>query len=1177
MLTRFKFKRALLQSSCWTGAVPYVGATFAMALLVPATPARAANECGAPSGSPQTVVCTDAGNPYSGGINYHEPDGLLLEVRNGVVVNRTPGTGAYSVQLSSSGTGPLHLKVEQGVELTTSGDQAYNVQVHAGATSTSDVTIDFAGNISYSYNGPVSGGAGAGGIIGRASNTDSAASISITQRAESTIDVEGEEVLGLYAYHAGLGDATITSSGKIQAKGYGAYGINLFASNASSTGNLSAVQTAGATISTSGEAGAGVYILHYGLGAIDADIRGSIETDGNFTDGLTAYIANADSAAGMTIRFAETAQVTTQGTGFGAWLLHLGRGATTVTNAGTIETFGASAFGIFAQSSNAANDAIHSVTLTGNGSVTTHGDDASGIRISHAGSGKAEVYLKDASQVTTSGDRAHGVWAKATDNGASTVVQEAGSAISVAGEESYGVFAEAKGATVVGIAGTVQATGASGVGIFATSSDDAATVALGSGAVVTGGWQNDAGGPATPAAGVLIGAATAGLVDTAGKIGAASDRAIADANRGSGSGGALEIRNAGTITGFVEYAEVAGNSFNNTSSGVLELRHFADTDGDGARDTKRVAISDFGGPDSVFNNEGTVRLVPVTGETTTDATGYYAPTTGADSRQLEPTFYDMNRTGIVQAQLVNLGTFNHAGVIDLRGNAIGNTLVITGGAGDPAVFVSNGGKLYVNAVLNEGLAPGGASNSHADMLIVDSTRLGSAPTAIEVGYDPALLGALTTGNGIQLVEVRNKAASAAGVFVLENRIVAGAYEYELFHNGLEGDAADGNWYLRNTLVETLEPGTDPVPPGDPDKGGTPQPDPEPQPEYPNYRPEIPTYVALPALAHRFGMEMLGNYHDRVGQDYIHLPVANPALADTSAQQNTLRRETSMWGRIFGFRGDFGNNNGSVATQYDKFQKRGASYNRHSQGLQLGFDLHRVTGPKGSRLAAGLYAGVGEITGTVDAVYGGRSGKAKLTGYSFGGYWTHTGSKGSYVDFVLQGTRYKSTVETATADGFSPDGWGISVSIEGGTPFVVGDGWVLEPQAQIIHQYVTFENGQDRVARIHYDSSRSTYGRLGARLVRSWTASGDRRMTAWGRFNVWHDFEQKAVTRISTLSDLYPVNLGTSLGGTWGQAQLAISGELTPTVSAFASGDYNFSLDRANAEGFGWRVGMRVRF
>src|SRR5690606_18864836 len=119
---------------------------------------------------------------------------------------------------------------------------------------------------------------------------------------------------------------------------------------------------------------------------------------------------------------------------------------------------------------------------------------------------------------------------------------------------------------------------------------------------------------------------------------------------------------------------------------------------------ERVAISDFGGPDSRFDNEAgaSVRLGAVGGAQTVDATGLYLPAMGADSRSLPADVYDMSREGVVQAQLRSLGTFNHAGVIDLRGAAIGNTLMVTGAA-DPALgpgngtFVSDRGTLWVRA------------------------------------------------------------------------------------------------------------------------------------------------------------------------------------------------------------------------------------------------------------------------------------------------------------------------------------------------------------------------------------------------------------------------------------------------------------------------------------------------
>ena len=75
---------------------------------------------------------------------------------------------------------------------------------------------------------------------------------------------------------------------------------------------------------------------------------------------------------------------------------------------------------------------------------------------------------------------------------------------------------------------------------------------------------------ALPAAGVILsskgGTAT---LNNVGSIGALSDRAVA---------GDPVVINNGTITGFVQFTG-GGNSIEN--NGLFDLRHFADTTGDG--------------------------------------------------------------------------------------------------------------------------------------------------------------------------------------------------------------------------------------------------------------------------------------------------------------------------------------------------------------------------------------------------------------------------------------------------------------------------------------------------------------------------------------------------------------------------------------------------------------------
>lgn len=745
---------------------------------------------------------------------------------------------------------------------------------------------------------------------------------------------------------------------------------------------------------------------------------------------------------------------------------------------------------------------------------------------------------------------------------------------------------------------TVNATdvltmGEFGTAISATAGGNVA-INVASGGSVIGGWQADLTGVGTvsllPAAGVVLNSTngTATLTNN-GTIGALSDRAV------RGGPGAVTIINNGNITGFVTLG--AGDSlFRNLTPTSFDLRHFADTDGDGIRDTKRVAISDFGAGNDTFLNEpkGVVRLAPVAGAAAPDPTGYYVPTTGIDSRQLEASFYDFNREGLLQGQLVNLETFDNAGVIDLRGSVTGNTLVITGnpaagGTPGTGVFVANGGQLLVNTVLNDGVPLGGQTKSYSDMLIVDSTRLGSGgPTAIAITLDPASAGALTLGNGIEIVEVRNKAASAPSVFALGARAASGAYEYTLHHNGVGGDAADGNWYLRSRLTpplgSTLPPGSSLTPP---DPGSDPDP-------LPDYRNEVPVDIVLPALANRLGLGTLGTYHDRIGDDYpapvqpveptiCKAPTKDGGCAVPAPVAAAMQPYHAAWGRLFGETGsvDFDATNPSGAVQ--NMLEHGPSYDFDMYGLQAGMDLLRRLNEDGSRDIAGFYIGVGRITADVDAVLGNPAGTSSVNGYTLGGYWTRIAEKGWYLDAVLQATWYDAKGNAAgrgpfAGENFDTNGWGFAASLESGYPFDLGNGWSVEPQAQLVYQHVSLDDGTDAFARIGYDATDLLYGRLGGRLTKDWLTESGKRMTAWGKADVWSGFGASATTSFSSSTGGNPISFDTDIGGTWGSIGLGLQGEIKKNVTMFASGDYNFGLGGdGDFDSWSGRIGMKVKW
>ena len=329
--------------------------------------------------------------------------------------------------------------------------------------------------------------------------------------------------------------------------------------------------------------------------------------------------------------------------------------------------------------------------------------------------------------------------------------------------------------------------------------------------------------------------------------------------------------------------------------------------------------------------------------------------------------------------LDNSGVLNALGATTLRGpTTLANSGVVN--LADDATlttrsYVGAGGILSISADLGGGNSPsgrlvidGGSATGHT-VLIVNAAGGGGAPTP---------------GNGVEVVAAINGATTAPGAFTLGDRVAAGAYEYQLYDGGNAasgGDPNDQNWYLRSS----------------------------------GYRPEVPLDAAIPALASRFGLDMLGTYHDRVGED---------GVLDAAAPDGPIEGQLSRlagWGRLFGETGS-GLAGGGPGSGF------GLS------GFQTGVDLYRRANADRSQDLAGLYLGAGAATANVNQPTGSAAGDLSMDGYTLGGYWTHRGPSGWYLDAVAQATRFDNVAaDSAAGQTLATDGWGFAASLEGGYP------------------------------------------------------------------------------------------------------------------------------------------------
>jgi outer membrane autotransporter protein len=130
-------------------------------------------------------------------------------------------------------------------------------------------------------------------------------------------------------------------------------------------------------------------------------------------------------------------------------------------------------------------------------------------------------------------------------------------------------------------------------------------------------------------------------------------------------------------------------------------------------------------------------------------------------------------------------------------------------------------------------------------------------------------------------------------------------------------------------------------------------------------------------------------------------------------------------------------------------------------------------------------------------------------------------------------------------------------------------WVIEPQAQVIHQKVSLDSQNDGISRVSFDSDPSWTGRLGARLKGRYEVSG-LPLEPYLRANLWHTFSGTDTVTFAGTTDIDTEQKSSS-------ADLGIGAILTlaPAVSVYASADYSSNIDSNQLRGTVGNLGIRV--
>lgn len=395
------------------------------------------------------------------------------------------------------------------------------------------------------------------------------------------------------------------------------------------------------------------------------------------------------------------------------------------------------------------------------------------------------------------------------------------------------------------------------------------------------------------------------------------------------------------------------------------------------------------------------------------------------------------------------------------------------------------GVLAINTLLGDDPSP-------TDRLVVQGATRGRTTLTVR---NAGGAGAPTV-EGIRVVQVDGP---SDGVFTLQGRAVAGAYEYRLYQGGV-ADPADGDWYLRS---QTLAPAA----------GG--------ETAVPLLRPEVGAYLANQDAGRWLFQQQM---HDRMGE---------PDFAEDGGE----RSAPAVWARV---------QRRQVDTRAGSGQLDIAS---NASLLQAGGELARWT-EGGQRFHLGAMAAAGRISSDSDAELSGYRASGQVDGYGVGiyGSWFASADRqaGPYADAWLQYGDYHNRVR---GQGLAPeryDATSWASSLEAGWTFALSAGartrWFVEPQAQLIYgDYSADGLVEANGTRVDPSQPGATWtSRLGIRVFGHAAADEGNVVQPFALLNWWHDNRAGSVAfdglRVATglPRDRYEAKLGAQarLGGGW---------------------------------------------
>ncbi|WP_212113075.1 autotransporter family protein [Bartonella queenslandensis] len=496
------------------------------------------------------------------------------------------------------------------------------------------------------------------------------------------------------------------------------------------------------------------------------------------------------------------------------------------------------------------------------------------------------------------------------------------------------------------------------------------------------------------------------------------------------------------------------------------------------------------------------------------------------------------------------------------------------GKGEGEVYrAREGASISLNSYLNEG---GDLGHQKTDRVLIHGDVLGKTMLRVHAvaGSPGGYTGRGGNDQGLSIIQVSGQAKQDS--FQLEGGYVALnelPYQYKLYGYGPESDLGKANaaqrlvegtgefWDFRlesRSIDPDIKPKPDPspIPPAPIPPSPTPSPEPEPHPvPKPGVKavvPQVPTYLLLPNVLRHIGLMNVSNQNKQLES----LRIAAGGLLES--------RENPLF-FVRGYGGNHHYTSNLSALEY------GYGGELNYNAIEAGVLLKAIENMYGTT-SFGIMGSYEKFS--LQPVNVEQSQKSTFDKWSVAAYGGMQHDAGFYVDgLVSYGFLKGDVLTTARGKTATLKGNPLSASLTTGKTFMVGeDGFIFDPQVQVVYQYLPFNKVRDvdgfdiDLGKLH-----QWVGRVGGRLTKMLVANDEARVISfYGKLHFAHGFEGKQFVHFKDAFQLGA--FGSSL-----ETGLGFNAQLSQNFALHGDLMYQRKLTKAGFSGTSFSGGLRYHF